>query len=105
MTTKEQIRLLRPYLVGERPREDGEWDMHCPLHDDKKRSAQINFDKGLWFCHAGCGGDKIDQLIAQVEHWVPPRGAANGGMPTQAVESVSEAKVKGWCSAMMSNEV
>lgn len=28
MSAKEQIQLLRPYLVGERPREDGEWDMH-----------------------------------------------------------------------------
>jgi 5-methylcytosine-specific restriction endonuclease McrA len=27
MQTREQIRLLRPYLVGERPREDGEWDI------------------------------------------------------------------------------
>jgi hypothetical protein len=106
LTKQEQIKLFRPYLVGERPREDGEWDMHCVLHEDKKRSAQINFDKGVWFCHAGCGGDRIDKLIAQIDEWVlPPSGSTSNSRPGQPTEEVSEAKVAGWCSAILANEV
>src|SRR3954454_2316893 len=109
MQQKEQIKLLRPYLVGERPRDDGEWDMHCPLHEDKKRSAQINFEKGVWFCYTEQIGGKVKELLEQIDNWVPSGNASqnggamkNGGQP---IESVSEAKIKGWCSSMMSNEV
>jgi hypothetical protein len=30
--------------------------VRCPFHDDGDPSFTINFDKGVWFCHAGCGG-------------------------------------------------
>jgi hypothetical protein len=104
MSTKEQIRLLRPYLVGERPREDGEWDLHCPLHVDRKRSAQINFEKGVWYCHAGCGGGKISELIDQIDNWVSPSGT-NGRVSGQPMETISEAKITGWIGALHANEV
>lgn len=104
MTVKEQIRLLKPYLVGERPRDDGEWDMHCPLHNDRKRSAQINFDKGVWYCHTEQIGGKVKELVEQSNEWVDPPHSMNSNHSNQATEEVSDAKVKGWCSAMMANE-
>lgn len=109
-TRSSWVKLLRPYLVGERPREDGEWDMHCPLHNDAKRSAQINFDKGVWYCHAGCGGGRIRDLMKQSSEFVsPPDPLYNGGVSnkvrngTQPTKSITEAKVKGWHSALMSS--
>jgi hypothetical protein len=104
VSIKEQTKLLRPYLVGERPRADGEWDLHCPLHEDRKRSAQVNFDKGVWFCHTEQIGGQVKDLIAQIDDWVPPPRAAMNGKP-DSVEEISDAKVQGWCSALMANEV
>jgi hypothetical protein len=80
MQTKDQINLLRPYLVGERPRDDGEWDMHCPLHEDKKRSAQINFEKGVWFCYTEQIGGKVKELLEQIDNWVPSGNASQNGI-------------------------
>jgi hypothetical protein len=117
------IALLRPYLIGEEPtRRDRpdeeppvqyEWDMHCPLHDDAKRSAQLNITKGVWFCNASCGGGKVRDLIRQKSEWVqPPDAELNGygGHSTNAIsaithpkETLSEAKVKGWHDALMSS--
>ena len=82
--------------------------MHCPLHDDRKRSAQINFDKGVWFCHTEQIGGKVYKLLEQIDDWVAPPNAERNGRasrPGQPAEDISDAKVKGWCSAMMANEV
>jgi hypothetical protein len=83
------LALLRPYLVGEEPtrreRPDEEpqvqfeWDMHCPLHEDFTRSAQMNVTKGVWFCQKGCGGGKVKDLVKQRSEWVtPPNANMNG---------------------------
>jgi hypothetical protein len=124
--TKSQIALLRPYLIGEqptrreRPEENPpiqyEWDMHCPLHPDAKRSAQLNVTKGVWFCNASCGGGKVRDLIKQRSEWVPPprsdngsgdynyvNGYDKGGRPSKPKETLSEAKVKGWHDALMAS--
>src|SRR5205085_1986467 len=115
------IELLRPYLVGEQPSErngDGregtelEWDMFCPLHEDRKRSAQLNLTKGVWFCHAGCGGGAVEGLIRKRSDWVPPTAAARNGYGKvrmksksgQPAESINEGKVKGWSEALLTNE-
>src|SRR5262245_7797504 len=65
-------RLLAKYLVSTSPRENGDLDMICPLHDDARRSATINFREGIWNCHAGCGGGKIKDLVAAKSIWIPP---------------------------------
>lgn len=106
---KRHLELLAPYLVGEQPREDGEWDMYCPLHDDNNRSAQLNVQTGVWFCHANCGGGRVTELIAQRDNWVPPRrgggsrsnGNGNGAEPA---EDITEAKVAGWVEALQANQ-
>jgi hypothetical protein len=43
-------------------KEKGNVSILCPLHEDTSNSGSINFDKGLYKCHAGCGGMTIDQL-------------------------------------------
>ena len=100
---------LRPYLIGEGPREDGEWDMYCPLHEDNNRSAQLNVDEGVWYCHAGCGGGTLGDLLEREDEWVPreavaasaasPRVRRAGGVP----EELSEAAVRRWSRALLDN--
>src|SRR5688572_30203624 len=110
-----QLRLLEPYLEGSEPthtNEEGqrEWNMHCPLHGDSKRSASLNIDTGEWYCFAGCGGGTITQLLAQRHTWGdPPTAASNGGRSrrgagSESPEHVSEAMVDGWHSALLSND-
>jgi hypothetical protein len=74
--TPEQLERLAPYIAGERPDNRGEVAFHCPLHGDGKRSASLNPKKGVWFCHAGCGGGSIRQLVGAEDTWKPiPQGA------------------------------
>lgn len=108
--SEEQLKLLRPYLVGEKPRDDGEWDMFCPLHEDSNRSAQLNVEKGQWYCHAGCGGGSVVGLIRQKSEWIEPTAAARNGNArrsrngTQPKEQITAAKVAGWSTALLANE-
>jgi 5S rRNA maturation endonuclease (ribonuclease M5) len=41
--------------------------MKCPFHEDKNPSFSVDLDKGLWNCHAGCGGGDIFDLLAKFE--------------------------------------
>ncbi len=69
--TPEQMERLAPYINGSQPDHRGEIEMHCPLHGDGKRSASVNPDKGVWYCHAGCGGGSIRQLVGAEDSWKP----------------------------------
>jgi hypothetical protein len=69
--TPEQMERLAPYIAGAQADERGEIDMHCPLHGDAKRSASVNPEKGVWFCHGGCGGGSIRQLVGAEDTWKP----------------------------------
>jgi hypothetical protein len=66
---------LMPYLavhpLRSGPPGRDEWPAHCPLHEDAHPSMSINFRKGVWFCHAGCGGGRVVQLLDCVDNWVP----------------------------------
>jgi hypothetical protein len=107
--SERHLKQLRPYLVGDGPKENGEWDMYCPIHEDKKRSASINVLTGAWYCFGGCGGGGVLDLIRAKSRWFPPGVAAtNGGhrhkLQSRAIESVNIATIKGWASALLSNE-
>lgn len=39
----------------------------CPLHDDRAPSLSVSEDKGLWYCHAGCGGGDVYTLVEKME--------------------------------------
>lgn len=112
------IKLLRPYLVGEQPAErtgegrvgvELEWDMHCPLHEDRKRSAQLNLTKGVWFCQKCDIGGTVRNLIKRKDEWVrPPSDGYYDRSDYQTkkakpAETITEAKVQGWHDALMSN--
>lgn len=48
--------------------------MYCPVHPDSRRSASINLERGVWFCHAGCGGGSVRQLVDSSDAWVAMEG-------------------------------
>lgn len=65
---------LAPYLAGAVADGRGEVEAFCPCHPDTKRSASINLEKGVWYCHAGCGGGSIRQLVNAEDGWVSMDG-------------------------------
>jgi hypothetical protein len=108
------LRQLKPFLVGEQPKTNGEWDMHCPLHEDNKRSASLNILTGQWYCHAeGRGGGVLD-LIRAKSHWVPFDVAATNGSSTRSTNGASGAPsekepltmgmIEGWHAVMMRDD-
>ncbi len=114
---KSHLDLLGPYLASSTVSirgedEHREMDMFCPLHQDSKRSATLDLDKGLWCCLAGCGGGRIATLIQRQDEWVepPPAGGrvryntnGNGSSNGQPAEQITEAKIKGWVSSLFSS--
>lgn len=72
--TGQQLAALAPYIAGARPDDRGEIEAYCPVHPDMKRSASINVERGVWYCHAGCGGGSVRALVLAEDSWVPPDG-------------------------------
>jgi hypothetical protein len=99
--TAEHLAALSPYIAGGEPDERGEIDIHCPLHGDANRSASINVNKGVWYCHAGCGGGSIRQLVESQPTWKPvPSGAIRRRSPIAAgstgPEKYSHEDIRSW---------
>lgn len=110
---------LRPFLIGDEPGDDGEWEAYCPLHEDSKRSASFNFEKGVWHCFAGCQGGTIRELSQKLADEAESVGeATRGGFVDEPVDlaternrrrgggntgHVSEASVSGWHEALLGN--
>lgn len=120
MTTTVKLpakyRLLRPYLTGE-PRQnpkngDWEWDLHCPLHEDRKRSASLNITSGVWYCFSNCGGGKVEELLGVREEWLPPPGGSsansngNGEVPAVVEKEPlpSPERIVAWQNALIRDE-
>jgi len=40
----------------------------CPFHDDHTPSLDMNAEKGLWVCRAGCGGGPLETFIMRMEN-------------------------------------
>ena len=40
-----------------------EFNISCPLHSDSRASCSVNIDKGVWFCHSGCGQGSLKGLL------------------------------------------
>lgn len=113
--TKRQLSLLKPYLIGEAPKENFEWDMFCPLHGEEgesemRRSASLNTLLGDWYCFTCSRGGGVADLIKDKIHWVNPpspdavRQNGGGRAHTGGTERVTNAHVDGWHSALMSND-
>jgi hypothetical protein len=105
---RSHINLLQPYLSGESPRPDGEWDMFCPLHEDKTRSAQVNVKTGVWYCQACELGGRVTKLIRMQDDWLPPGAAKTNGHATvnghanngENEPAPSEARIQGYMQAL-----
>lgn len=74
--TDDQLAALSAYVAGAQPDGRGELEIYCPMHPDTRRSCSINVHKGVWYCHAGCGGGSVRQLVLNEGAWVPVDGRA-----------------------------
>jgi len=101
---------LRPYFAGEAS-PSGEYDMYCPMHKDSNRSAQLNPQKGVWYCNAGCGGGTVAQLVEAEGYWIPMDGRSlngyhlkenNGHRPPESLPTITE--LRRWHEALMADE-
>ncbi|WP_169794271.1 CHC2 zinc finger domain-containing protein [Alicyclobacillus shizuokensis] len=55
----------------------------CPFHDDERPSLSVNVVKGVWKCHAGCGGGTLETLARRLGIEPPPsRGKRVNKEPT-----------------------
>lgn len=111
MLGQKSIEQLSPFLEGDGPLENGEWAMFCPYHDDNRRSASINIDTEYWYCQPCRRGGEARHLLADRENWRDPSSLnghthKGGSVSRRAVasEEITEAKVDGWASALMSNK-
>lgn len=69
LAEKRGLAAIWPYVVG-LPDERGERIAHCPLHPDENPSMHINLSKGVWYCHSGCGGGTVGQLLDAQDTWL-----------------------------------
>lgn len=109
--SKRTQAILEPFLIGsEQP--NGDIDARCPLHKDNKRSARINFEKGMWICFAGCGSGSLSSLLKRmrVETDGDPEQANTRKVKRQRrlgsrrVASINPKVVHQWHLALMQNE-
>ncbi|NIN69707.1 MAG: hypothetical protein GTO63_34495, partial [Anaerolineae bacterium] len=106
MLGKKSIEVLRPFLEGDGPADNGEWAMFCPYHDDNRRSASLNVITGVWHCQGCKQGGSVHYILRDKENWRDPgqiggsRGGRSSGKPK---EEITEAKVEGWAEALLSN--
>lgn len=100
--TDEQMEALKPYIAGAKPDERGETEMLCPMHPDSRRSASFNAERGVWYCHAGCGGGSVRQLVESKDAWVPLedrghiRRISHRSAPVDPAPKPTLADVKRW---------
>jgi putative DNA primase/helicase len=87
--TEQEMEALAPFIAGAEADGRGEVELYCPLHNDSRRSASLNVDRGVWFCHAGCGGGSVRRLVEAEDTWVPAdnRTAMVRGSSRRAAEA------------------
>lgn len=106
---QQHLRALAPYLEGAGPNGEGEWGLHCPLHEDVTRSASINVDSSEYWCFVCGEGGSVISLIKRKDEWVEPSGNGHANVDINQVRSeprevVTEAHVAGWSSSLLSDD-
>lgn len=107
---QQHLAALAPYLEGSGPNGEGEWGLHCPLHEDSTRSASINIEASEWWCFSCGEGGSIVSLIKLKPEWVAaPNGNGYGkvdinNLKREPREIVTEAHISGWSSSLMSDD-
>ena len=65
---KSDLSVLRVYANYVKLKKNGNVYMGCcPLHADKTPSFAVHQDM-LWYCHSGCGGGNIFQLVQKMDN-------------------------------------
>lgn len=59
--------VLQHYGIRVAEEVGGEARCLCPFHDDHHPSLDVNLDKGLWLCRAGCGGGGMEQFVMRMD--------------------------------------
>src|SRR5262245_50518294 len=107
MVRSRAEQLLAPYLADNVVRPNGDMDMHCPYHEDLRRSATINFKTQQWFCFSCDKGGGIQVLLKHRNEWVPPpkEGKVRAGRPRVAKHEPlpDSARIDGWHSALLAS--
>lgn len=96
---------LQDYLEEGGPNSSGEWGLRCPLHDDRRRSASINFIEGVWFCQACEIGGTVRDLVKHLDREAKKgeRAEQEAVEPTKRHELLDESWVSLWHTALMGN--
>lgn len=55
---------------------EAQWAGKCPFHEDRSPSFSVDDAKGVWNCHAGCGGGNVYHFLMKAEQ-VDFKGALN----------------------------
>jgi len=55
LTESQHRKYFEARLRGQRLPSGAQGMFRCPFHDDRTPSLSINFEKGTWTCHGGCG--------------------------------------------------
>jgi DNA primase len=50
----------------------GDKSIHCPIHDDSRKSASVNSEKGVWVCYACNGSGAGIQIVMARENLTYP---------------------------------
>lgn len=65
--TRDENPDLTPVLLAYGGRDIGR-SMRCVIHNDRNPSMSVDFDQGLWYCHACKVGGSAYDLIMQLEN-------------------------------------
>jgi len=97
------IAKLRPYLEGDGPNEDGEWGMHCPKHNDGRRSASVNIETGLWYCQACQVGGPVKEILEELTGEISYDFSEGTAAPKSDKPKpvITDAQVRGWHAALL----
>ncbi len=100
---------LSTFLEDGGPNSSGEWGMHCPLpdHEDQKRSASVNFEKGVWFCQVCDNGGPVEQIVKLLETEGHTRTGVRRERSTNKskdLDEISDEEVLRWNAALLNDE-
>lgn len=111
---KRYLEVLSPYLEAGDPNDQDEIGMRCPLHNDSKRSASVNVEKGLWFCNACNLGGPVKDLVKTIEQGgaahhgqgdsSSKRSASSKRSDTTKVFPYTDNHVRAWQAQLQSND-
>lgn len=77
--------------------------MHCPYHGDETRSAGIQVEQGYFNCIRCERKASVAQVIKDKPKWNLPVSIGWRNGTAKPKEEITEAKVAGWHSALLSN--